>query len=122
MGESETPQGSSLAHVIQKNKGQKNADYTLRISPELRQGKQVLGRRYYINCIKSGIHPVLCRASKRCASRFYQLKAGHGAVGVFSGKKGVAGTAQCWWCGEAELSFDHLSRKSAGNGGRKDGS
>lgn len=35
--------------------------------------------------IKPGIYHVLGQGQKRYTSRFYQLKAGHGAVGLFEG-------------------------------------
>lgn len=41
--------------------------------------------------------------------------------GCTFGKIRSSETAECWWCGEAELLVDHLSTKSAGNGGGKDG-
>lgn len=45
------------------------------------------------------------------ASRYYQLKVGHGAVGTFLAKIGVIETPGCWWCGETEQSVGHLYTK-----------
>ena len=58
--------------------------------------------------LKAGIHPVLGQAPKRYSSQFFQLKVGHGAIGVFLERIGVAETAECWWCKQAEQSVDHL--------------
>ena len=46
--------------------------------------------------------PLLGKAKKIYASRFYQLKVGHGAIGTFLKRIGVAETGECWWCGAAE--------------------
>ena len=54
------------------------------------------------------IDPVLGKTKKYYASRFYQLKVGHGAIGTFLNRIGVAETAECWWCGDAEESGIHL--------------
>ena len=38
---------------------------------------------YYIPWTRGGISPILGNAPKKYASRYYQLKVGHGAVGTF---------------------------------------
>lgn len=30
--------------------------------------------------------------------RYYQLKLGHGATGIFLARIGVIETLECWWC------------------------
>ena len=55
--------------------------------------------------------PLLGKAKKVYASRFYQLKVGHGAIGTFLKRIGAAETAECWWCGAAEQSVVHLYTK-----------
>lgn len=37
---------------------------------------------FYVPRLKAGTHPVLGQAPKSYASRFFQLKLGHGAIGV----------------------------------------
>ena len=64
-------------------------------------------RSYYVPRLKAGIHLVLGQAPKRYASRFFQLKVGHGAIGVFLERIGVTETADCCWCKQAEQSVDH---------------
>ena len=68
--------------------------------------------------LKPGIHRVLGQAPKRYASRFFQLKVGHGVVGVFLEGIGVVETAEFWWCGQAE-SVVQLTQ-NAGNGEKKE--
>ena len=66
-------------------------------------------RGFYIPCINPQIHPLLGKAKKSCASRFYQLKTGHGAIiGTFLERIGAAESAECWWCGDREQSVLHL--------------
>ena len=45
------------------------------------------------------------------ASRYYQLKVGHGAVGTYLAGIGVIGTPGCWWCKETTQSVEHLFTK-----------
>lgn len=52
--------------------------------------------------------PTFGHAPKKYASRFYQLKVGHTAVGTFLARIGAIETPECWWCGEAEQSVVHL--------------
>ena len=51
---------------------------------------------------------VLGHTAKKYASRYLQLKVGHGAVGSYLARIGVIETPQCWWCGQAEQSVEHL--------------
>ena len=51
-------------------------------------------------------------AQKKYAARiFISSKVGHGAVGNYLARIGVIGTRQCWWCGQAEQSVEHLYTK-----------
>ena len=52
--------------------------------------------------------PMLGSAPKKYASRYYQLKVGHGAVGTFLARVGVIETPECWWCGVPEQTVEHL--------------
>ena len=54
---------------------------------------------------------VLGHTAKNYASRYLQLKVGHGAVGSYLARIGVIETPQCWWCGRAEQSVEHLYTK-----------
>ncbi len=54
---------------------------------------------------------VLGRTAKKYASRYPQLMIGYGAVGTYLAKIGVIETPQCWWCGQAEQSVEHLYTK-----------
>lgn len=53
----------------------------------------------------------LGKTKKFYASRFYQLKIGHGVIGSFLYRIGATETAKCWWCGNAEQSVIHLYTK-----------
>lgn len=46
--------------------------------------------------LKPGIDPTLGKTQNILAARFYQLKVGHGAVGVFLKRIGVVETDDCW--------------------------
>lgn len=75
------------------------------------QERDVSRRGYYVPWIKRGINPTLANAPKKYASRYYQLKVGHGAIGTFLARIGVIETPECWWCGETEQSVEHLYAK-----------
>ena len=66
---------------------------------------------FYVPSSKAQIDPLLGKTKKFYASRFYQLKIGHGAIGTFLNRIGAAETAECWWCGDAEQSVIHLYTK-----------
>lgn len=53
------------------------------------------------------IDPLLGKTRKYYASRFYQLKIGHGAIVTFVNRIQVVGIAECWWSGDAEQSVIH---------------
>lgn len=64
---------------------------------------------------------MLGQAPNRYASNFFQLKVGHGAVGVFLERIAVTETAECWWCQKAEQSVHHLyNTPNVGNGGERE--
>ena len=77
---------------------------------EIRERK-ISRRGYYIPRTKEGISLVLGNAPKKYASRFYQLKVGHGAVGTYLARIGVIEAPDCWWCKEAIQSVEHLYAK-----------
>ena len=104
------PHGSSLAYVNRNVKEAKKLEICFwhQVRNEEREARS---RSYYASRLKPGIHPVLGQAPKRYASRFFQLKVGHAAVGVFLEKIGVRETVECWWCGQADQSVNHLYTK-----------
>ena len=53
------------------------------------QDREATRRGYYVPRTKEGISMALGSASKKYASRYYQLKVGHGAVGTFLVRIGV---------------------------------
>ena len=79
--------------------------------------EQENGRRGpYIPCLKMQIHSLLSWTRKSYASRFYQLKVGHGAIGTFLGRQspqhvGGAGTLSSQSC---------ICTQNVESGGRKD--
>ena len=72
------------------------------------QEREVSRRGFYIPWTKANINPVLGNAPKKYASRYYQLKVGHGAVGTYLARIGVIETPECWWCKETVQSVEHL--------------
>ena len=68
-------------------------------------------RGFYVPFSKAEMDPLLGKTKKFYASRFYQLKIGHGAIGMFLNRIEARKTAECWWCGDAEQSVIHLYTK-----------
>lgn len=98
---------SSLTHVKKKIIEAKNSEmYSWR--QDRNETRERRNQTYYVPRLKFGVHPVLGRAPKKYASRFFQLKVGHAAIGVFFERIGVAETAESWWCQQAEQSVLHL--------------
>ena len=62
----------------------------------------------YIPRTIEGISPTLENTPKKYASRYYQLRVGHSAVGSFLMRIGVIETPGCWWCEAAEQIVQHL--------------
>ena len=75
------------------------------------QEREMSRRGFYIRRREKGMSKVLGRTAKKYASRYLQLKVGHGAVGTYLASIGVTETSQCWWCGQAEQSVEHLYTK-----------
>ena len=68
-------------------------------------------RGFYVPRLKTGINELLSSAPKKYASRYFQLKVGHGAIGTFLAKIGVKESLECWWCVQREQSVEHLYSK-----------
>lgn len=60
------------------------------------QNREANRRGFYIPRTTKGISLALGSAPKKYASRYYQLKVGHGAVGTFLVRIGVIETPECW--------------------------
>lgn len=76
---------------------------------ETKRGEREASRRgFYIQRLKADMDELLGSTPNKYASRYFQLKVVHGAIGKFLAKIGVIETPECWWCGEAEQSVDHL--------------
>ncbi len=75
------------------------------------QEREASRHRYYIPWTKNSINPILGSTSKKYASRYYQLKVGHGAVGTYLVRIGAIETPQCWWCREPVQTVEHLYAK-----------
>ena len=101
---------SSLAY-IKKNLTEIRAKELIEWHQTQTQERETSRRGFYVPWTKNGINPTLGSAPKKDAARFYQLKVGHGAVGTFLARIKVIETPECWWCGEAEQSVEHLYAK-----------
>ena len=66
---------------------------------------------FYFSSLKMQMDPLFGKTRKFYASRFYQLKVGHGAIGTFLHRIEATETAECWWCGDAEQSVINLYTK-----------
>ena len=74
-----TANWTSLTHIKQQITEEKKLQIS--IWHEQKTKEQEASRRgFYIPCLKTHIHPLLGKAKKLYASRFYQLKIGHGAI------------------------------------------
>jgi len=75
------------------------------------QEREASRHGYYIPWTKNSINSMLGKTSKKYASRYYQLKVGHGAVGTYLFGIGAIDTPQCWWCREPIQTVEHLYTK-----------
>ncbi len=98
-----TAKWTSLTHVTTEEKKSQIIWY----GQKMRE-REASRRGFYIPCIKPQIHPLLGKAKKSYASRFYQLQTGHGAIGTFLERIGAAESAECWWSEDREQSVLHL--------------
>ena len=102
-----TERWSSLAYI------KKNV-YDIRLQELIKwheletQNREASPRGFYVLRRTEGISIALGNASKKYASRYYQLKVGHGAVGTFLVRIGAIETPECWWCGAREQTVEHL--------------
>ena len=106
-GDRKTDHWSSLTYIkieLQKTR----AAELLRWHQAKSQEREATMRGFYVPNEKSGMSPTLGRSLKRYATRYYQLKVGHGATGAFLARIGTVETQECWWCGAQEQTVIHL--------------
>ncbi len=72
------------------------------------QEREASRRSFYIPWTKAEINQVLGNAPKKYAARYYQLKVGHGAIGIYLARIRKIETPECWWCREPVQSVEHL--------------
>ena len=102
-----TAKWTSLTHVKRQITDEKKSQISIWHREKTMERERYL-RGFYIPSIKPQIHPLLGKAKKFHASRFYQLKTGHGAIRTFLKRIGAVESAECWWCGNREQSALHL--------------
>ena len=102
-----TAKWTSLTHIKRKITEEKKLQISIWHEQKTKE-REASRRGFYIPCLKPQIHPLLGKTRKSYASRFYQLKTGHGAIGTFLERIGVVESAECWWCGNGEQSVLHL--------------
>ena len=105
-----TERWSSLAYIRKNVDGIRSKAIAHWHETEVRE-REASRRGYYVPRLREGISVLLGKAPKKYAARFYQLKVGHGAIGNYLARIGVIETPQCWWCGQAEQSVEHLYTK-----------
>ena len=105
----EESQLSNGVHSCISGKGWSNHVFqNLQSGTRQKGGEREASRRgFHIPRLKAGMDELLGSTPKKYASRYFQLKVGHGAIGKFLAKIGVVETPECWWCREAEQSVDH---------------
>ena len=106
----QTAKWTSLTHVKRQIKEEKKLQISVWHEQKAKE-REANRRGFYIPYLKTQIHPLLGRATKLYAARFYQLKTGHGAKGIFLERIGAVESAECWWCGDREQSVMHLYTK-----------
>ena len=63
---------------------------------------------FYIPLTKVEINPVLGKAPKKYATRFYQLKMGHRVIAIYLAKIKKIESPECWWYREKFQIVEHL--------------
>ena len=96
-----TAKWTSLNHIKQRATEEKKLQVTIWHEQKTKE-REACRRGFYIQCLKTQIHPLLGKAKKLYASCFYQFKTGHGAIGAFLEWIGAVESAECLWCGDRE--------------------
>ena len=110
--EREFPLPRSLANVKRGFSEQKRADVKGWARKQLARTRNCK----YRPCEKQKPGPTVAKATKRLASRFYQLKTGHCLTGQYLAWTTRRPDATCWWCRYSIQTREHFSR-TAPNGG-----
>ena len=101
---------SSLTHIRKKMVESRLSELAKWHEREISE-REASRRGFYFPRLKAGMDKLLGSTPKKYASRYFQLKNGHGAIGTFLVRIGVTETPECWWCGETEQSVEHLYTK-----------
>ena len=101
----------SLLTQIWKNLTESHSSELVKWHEVKRNEREASRRGFYVPRLKTGMNELLSGAPKNYASRYFQLKVGHGAIGTFLVKTGVRETSECWWCERREQSVEHLCTK-----------
>ena len=102
-----TAKWTSLTHLKRRITEEKKAQLRAWHEQKTKE-REIRKSGFYVSSSKAEIDPLLGKTKKFYASRFYQLKIGHGAIGTFLKRIGATETAESWWCGAAEQSVLHL--------------
>ncbi len=102
-----TAKWTSLTHIKRRITEEKTAQLAAWHDQKTKE-REIRKSGFYIPSLKAKIDPLLSKTKKCYASRFYQLKIGHGPIGTFLKRIGATETAECWWCGAAEQSVIYL--------------
>ena len=101
----------SLLTYVERELIESQAQELTRWHETKRQEREISRKGFYIPRLGKGMSKVLRSTSKKYASRYLQLKVGHGAVGIYLAKIGAIENPQFWWCGGAEQTVEHLYTK-----------
>ena len=93
-GGRQTDHSSSLTFIKTELQRTRSAELLL-WNQSKSQEREATVQGFYVPEVKSGINPILGKALKKYAMRFYQLKIGHGAIGTFLARIGVMETPEC---------------------------
>ena len=110
LGRVHTVKWTSLTHLKRRITEEKKVQLSTWHS-QMTKEREARRSGFYFPSLKMQIDSLLGKTNKFYASRFYQLKTGHGAIGTFLKRIGATETAKCWWCGDAEQSVMHLYTK-----------
>ena len=101
---------SSLAY-IKENLAQARCKELAKWHEGKIQERETSRHGFYIPWTKDEINPILAKAPKKYAARFYQLKVGHGVVGIYLARIGKLESPKCCWCSEPVQIVEHLYTK-----------
>lgn len=95
-----TAKWTSLTHIKQQITEAKKLQISIWHEQKTKE-REVSRRGFYTPCLKTQFHPLLGKTRKLYASRFYQLKTGHGPTGTFLERIGAVESAEfcCMGCG-----------------------